>query len=472
MLKGMLFTFGLLIGVITQAQECPQLTYPINGATEVPVNPTITWNSVNGIFGYLISLGTTPGGTDILNQRSAGLTNSFTPEVGLPDGIPIYVTISMFLENQQLLVCQVEVFTTVEVTTPPTCTSLSDPPNNATGINVDTAIRWNYAPTATGYRITIGTTVGGSEVIDDFDVGNVLEYRPQEEFPLDQDIYVTIIPYNDIGSASSCTPERFTTGVPTVDCSLNAPLNDIPDIVGICAENLPTVVTNEALASGFRWFQIEADGSETLLSESREVALEDIGRYRSEAYNNVNEFGSTVECSSSKEFRVVFSNPPTINSVQVIRQATGIRITIEASGGGDYEYALDFENGPYQDSPVFENVPDGERMVFVRDKFGCGTAQRTVERELTAKNFPLFFTPNGDGINDFWQFVPLGGSGEINVEKIFIFDRYGVLLAQIDPTSQGWNGNSNGQPLPESDYWYRAISFSNKEIKGHFTLKR
>ncbi len=458
--------------MFTQAQECPQLTFPINEATGVPVNSTITWNSVDGIFGYLISLGTTPGGVDILNQRSAGLTNSFTPETGLPDDTTIYVTISMFLENQQLKVCPVEVFSTEDVTTPPPCTGLNDPMNNATSINVNSMIRWDYAPTATGYRINIGTAPGESDIEANLDVGNVLEYRPQDELPLDQDIFVQIIPYNENGSAAPCSTQRFTTGVPTVDCSQNAPDNNIPAIVGICAGNLPTTVESEVRASGFRWFQIADDGGEILLSESREAALETIGLYRLETYNNINEFGNIVECATSREFRVIFSDPPTINSVDISRRMDGIQIRVNVSGPGDYEYAFDNENGPYQDSPIFSGVPIGERIVFVRDKYGCGIAQRRVESTLTAKNFPPFFTPNGDGINDFWQFIPSAENGEINVEKIYIFDKYGVLLAQLDPRSKGWNGDANGQPLPSSDYWFKAISFNRKEIKGHFTLKR
>ena len=62
---------------------------------------------------------------------------------------------------------------------------------------------------------------------------------------------------------------------------------------------------------------------------------------------------------------------------------------------------------------------------------------------------------------------------------VFIFDRYGKLLKQIDETSVGWDGNFNGRPLPSSDYWFR-LEYSRDEqgvlvanlVRAHFTLKR
>ncbi len=46
------------------------LTFPADGMTNVPVNSTITWNAVVGVPGYIISIGTIPGGVDILNQTN------------------------------------------------------------------------------------------------------------------------------------------------------------------------------------------------------------------------------------------------------------------------------------------------------------------------------------------------------------------------------------------------------------------
>ncbi|RMB63812.1 hypothetical protein EAX61_00005, partial [Dokdonia sinensis] len=56
----------------------------------------------------------------------------------------------------------------------------------------------------------------------------------------------------------------------------------------------------------------------------------------------------------------------------------------------------------------------------------------------------------------------------------------GKLLKQLSPTSPGWNGTFNGQPMPSNDYWFRVEyneadengELIKKEFSGHFALKR
>ncbi len=378
----------------------------------------------------------------------------------------------MFGVNNQLIICPGETFRTGDVTEPPPCTVMNAPLNGENGVNVNVPIRWDYAPTATGYRIWLGTTPGGMDIVENFDVGNVLVYRYSEPLPLNQEIFVRIVPYNENGLAASCAEERFSTGETMVDCSTLRPPIDIPDQLAICANNPDTIIATGIGASGYRWYKQNSDGSETLLSEDREVHINQLGRYRFEIYNTMAAVGSTVECTDSKEFVAIQSALPIIDAVEVSRELGGLSYLIKVRGNGAYEYALDTANGAFQEDALFTNISDGPHRIFVRDKNGCGYTDRFVEGAFTEENFPRFFTPNGDGINDHWQFVPPRDTGEVNIEFIKIYDRLGKLLAQIDPKSEGWDGNYNGKPLPSSDYWYWAISFGGQKIHGHFTLKR
>ena len=93
---------------------------------------------------------------------------------------------------------------------------------------------------------------------------------------------------------------------------------------------------------------------------------------------------------------------------------------------------------------------------------------------ITVLNYPKFFTPNNDGYNDTWNIWTLKEQPE---SKIYIFDRQGKLLKQLSPNGEGWDGTFNGQPLPSTDYWFRAEFIEpntglQKEAKGHFSLKR
>ena len=87
-------------------------------------------------------------------------------------------------------------------------------------------------------------------------------------------------------------------------------------------------------------------------------------------------------------------------------------------------------------------------------------------------DYPHFFTPNGDDINDNWNIVGLQYD---NTAKIYIFDRQGKLIKQISPQSKGWDGTYNGNLMPSTDYWF-TVDYSEdkayKQFKAHFSLKR
>ena len=174
-----------------------------------------------------------------------------------------------------------------------------------------------------------------------------------------------------------------------------------------------------------------------------------------------------TRCTKMDMAEVVVSEPPMVTA-EVSTQLFGESNVIEAvaTGIGDYEYSLD--DGPWQESGVFTDVSPGLRLVTVRDKMGCGL----VAIDVQVIDYPLYFTPNGDGNNDTWN---IGGIG--SDAKIYIFDRYGKLLKQLSPTGQGWNGTFNGSMMPTNDYWFTVvytepITGNKKEFKAHFTLKR
>ncbi|MFK7813976.1 MAG: T9SS type B sorting domain-containing protein [Maribacter sp.] len=482
MFKKIIFFLLLFACFLCKAQQCPVITNPANGTMDIPVDPTITWPAVDGINGYVISLGTTVGGKDIISSQSIGQNNFYTPPVGLPERTTIYITLSLVLFDGPPVVCSTSFFTTMDVTTSPPCTQLVAPDDKAANVTIVTDIVWGYSTTATGYRLSMGTTPNATDLVNNLDVGNVLVYDPLEDLPQGVDIYVTIIPYNENGNREPCVEENFSTGAEAFDCDPVVdeitgevtnlkPQIDFPNRIGFCTNENPVISTSDT-ADGFRWFRTNEGSAETLISEGRTLTLSEPGRYRYEAYNIINVNGTSVECSDFKLFNVVASGPATIESIQVENLAAGKTISVFVSGVGQYEYALDSEDGPYEDNSVFENVIPGPHTVFVRDKNGCGVVNRTVDRNLSAKDFPNFFTPNADGINDFWQYVPPPQNFEFTLIGITIYDRYGSLLKQLDPQSLGWNGDFNGKSLPASDYWFKATFDNQKEVLGHFTLKR
>ncbi len=211
-MKKLLFLTALLVATNILGQSCPALLNPVAGATDVPVESVISWEEIPGVPGYLISLGTTNGGGEIVSNRAVGSANFFVPPIGLPENTQIFVTITLFFfDGTPNQVCTSLSFRTEVLTTVPECTELRNPSNGQTGVNFRSNISWNYAPGATNYILLIGTTPGGSELLppQDQNVGNVLTFNPTNDFPLNTQIFVTIIPENRLGLAINCEVQSF-----------------------------------------------------------------------------------------------------------------------------------------------------------------------------------------------------------------------------------------------------------------------
>ena len=484
MIKELLVFLLLFCGYTTYSQQCPNVTFPVDGQIDVAVDATITWQAVTGINGYLVSLGTTPGGTDILRRQATGANNYYKPPVGFPDDTTIYVSLSILDSTAQPVPCGGIVFTTIDVTSPPACTILIGPDDNASNVTIVTDIIWQYAPTATSYNISIGTSEGGTDLLNDRNVGNVLSYDPPVNLPQDLRIYVTIRPENENGTAVTCSEESFFTGPIADPCEVADPITgeiissrpeiEFPTLFVKCKNSRPITVSAEGRADGFRWYKI-ADDNETLVSQSRSFQITEIGSYLLEAYNIITKSDIQLECSSFRNFDVLPSEPAIIESIDIRELTVGKQVTVNVVGIGEYEYALDEKEGVYQDENIFVNVTPGPHTIYIKDKNGCGITSRLIERGITRDDFPNFFTPNGDGINDYWQFTlppEINSIEEVLSGDIYIFDRYGNFLFQLDPSSRGWTGNFKGRQLPSADYWFKATSSNQQNLVGHFTLKR
>jgi gliding motility-associated-like protein len=158
-----------------------------------------------------------------------------------------------------------------------------------------------------------------------------------------------------------------------------------------------------------------------------------------------------------------------IDSILIADMTDINTVTVNVSGLGDYEFSLDEPSGYFQDSNFFNDVPAGIHTVYINDKNGC---RPIVSRTIAVVGVPKFFTPNGDGYNDYWSVKGVNDSFNTN-SIIYIFDRYGKLLKQWVPSSSdGWDGTFNGINLPSDDYWYTIKLEDGREAKGHFSLKR
>ncbi|MBU2940664.1 T9SS type B sorting domain-containing protein [Lacinutrix sp. C3R15] len=235
------------------------------------------------------------------------------------------------------------------------------------------------------------------------------------------------------------------------------------ETIKYCVDNFPNTISLEAghttgAPQNFTYQWLFNNTATTYTSES--ININQIGTYTVIATHQDG-------CSATRNIIVEATEMAVIETVTVAGIAPNNSVTITVSGNGDYEFTIDNINNTYQDSNIFTNVSAGEHIVYVRDKNGCETTEETIY----VLGFPPYFTPNGDSYNDYW--MPLGVDIDFKASMtIQIFDRYGKLLKQLHPDSQGFDGRYNSENLPTSDYWF-IVTFSNgKSYRGHFALVR
>lgn len=152
-----------------------------------------------------------------------------------------------------------------------------------------------------------------------------------------------------------------------------------------------------------------------------------------------------------------------------------IRVRLGNINTSDLEFQLLDRNlsivADYQSNATFTNLEAGIYLLNIRDKAGCGSWSF----ELSLLNFPDFFTPNGDGINDHWGISGLERAYYQDA-TVTIFSRFGKLLGKFTLQDIGWNGMYGGNLLPPNDYWYEVRLVeqdgTQRKIHGHFSLLR
>ena len=77
---------------VNAAIACPDILYPSANAQFVPLSPTLQWHTVPGATSYKVSIGTTLGGTDVINQQSV-TGNSFVVPSSLAANTVYYLKV-------------------------------------------------------------------------------------------------------------------------------------------------------------------------------------------------------------------------------------------------------------------------------------------------------------------------------------------------------------------------------------------
>jgi len=151
----------------------------------------------------------------------------------------------------------------------------------------------------------------------------------------------------------------------------------------------------------------------------------------------------------------------------------GESIELNAGNPGN-EYL--WSNGMTTQSVVI--TPSETMLVSVDvNNMGCNTIDELLITMNCSMIFPNAFTPNGDGINDY--FMP--HLINMKIYDFFIYNRWGQLVFastdnSADSAPKGWDGTFHNEKAPIASYVYYAQGFDIKDqpvkTMGTFTLLR
>jgi len=278
------------------------------------------------------------------------------------------------------------------------------------------------------------------------------EFR-NERSPFEQDIWVRVDGTED--NACVGLGHHITLNVDAV------PVFELEEQMTICRSELPytLIPTDSERSYDYEW----VDEMGNVLGREEFLTVSGTGNYTLIATKT-----DGTGCSKMRTIDLSADPFAVISEIEVegiISNISTATVLLENPEG--FEFALDDPHGPYQESNVFREIEPGIHKAYVRDKNQC----ELIEKEFSVIGHPAFFTPNNDGLNDYWQIQGVSKDLQANSE-IYIYNRYGLLLSQVNPSSKGWDGTFLGKLLPESDYWFRVRLEDGREFNGHFTLKR
>ncbi len=351
------------------------------------------------------------------------------------------------------------------------CTQLIVPLESSNNSPAFTSVQWTNILSVVGYQVTLGTSPFENDILEQTIYTD--NFTEQIDFPPNTTIYVTITPFNDAEFAVGCEQLSFTT---TEECSHQ--INEVTDISLCYTENTEN---NEIV--------FDVNGIETQLIGVQEDLV--VNYYDSEGNQidltalipeaNENQFTiwaratDTFECFKETSFKLTLTRLPEIDSRVDVSECDSF---ILPDLGAESQYYTG-SNGTGSLLQAGDILTDSQRIYIFTGEGSCSnesTFELTIntnycEESISEVPYPKFFTPNGDGVNDFWQLTqPFENTTENTL--IHIFDRGGRLVHQSDVASIGWDGNYNGEPLPSSDYWFSVTLGNNHFLKGHFALKR
>ncbi|HEX5150692.1 MAG TPA: gliding motility-associated C-terminal domain-containing protein [Parafilimonas sp.] len=181
-------------------------------------------------------------------------------------------------------------------------------------------------------------------------------------------------------------------------------------------------------------------------------------------------FKTEKGCDSIVYYKITFNFKPIVNLGADTCFGEKDSLTLKANAG----YESYTWNGLNTGSNYFGITQPGLYSLLAGNS--CGMQSDTI-RILKKCEFDIYmpnaFTPNGDGLND-WFRVPQNYNQSVSLA---VYNRWGQKIFETHNVTKGWNGMIGSYPAPVGTYPYILImkSLDNKKtfsVKGYVTLIR
>jgi gliding motility-associated-like protein len=97
------------------------------------------------------------------------------------------------------------------------------------------------------------------------------------------------------------------------------------------------------------------------------------------------------------------------------------------------------------------------------------------ELTIVVKNYKTYngFSPNGDGINDFFVVDGVTDGTNVNSNELTVFDSRGKVVFSQKNYKNDWQGTDmSGKPLPDGSYYYVFTVSNTQPVKDYLVIKR
>ena len=179
--------------------------------------------------------------------------------------------------------------------------------------------------------------------------------------------------------------------------------------------------------------------------------------------NGCNTNTSSITLTGQNQIHAAFIASPNLGYYPI-----NIQFVFTGSGATTYNWDFGDGNNSTSQNPSNTYTSSNNFLVFLTINSGVpyyctDTASMYLIIDKPSEiTVPNVFTPNNDGINDYFEIV----STNISEIETVIYNRWGKEIFKSNYTQTFWDGNINNEPAPEGTYFY-LIKAKGKDVKEY-----